>query len=375
MMKSSLKVLHIGKFYYPYRGGIETFLYNLCTYLKDKIDVEVLAANTNFNTVTEEIDGIRVTRAASAGVFLSTPICPSFLEYIRLSDADIIHIHSPNPMAEMAYLLSGYGKRAVVSYHSDILRQKITGALYTPFQKRLLRQVNRIVAATPNHIKYSPVLAAFREKSVVIPYGIDLSRYEMTDNIKEKVSEIKNIYGGRHIILFVGRLIYYKGVEYLIQAMHDVEAVLLIVGSGNEEAKLKNLAFNLGISEKCIFLGEVTDEYLVSLYHSCDTMVLSSIERTEAFGIVQIEAFACGKPVISTNLKTGVPYVNQNGKTGLVVEPRSHRAISNAIKILLSNEDMRNEMGRSGKLRAEEEFSINKMGEKYLKLYNEIMYS
>ena len=102
-------------------------------------------------------------------------------------------------------------------------------------------------------------------------------------------------------------------------------------------------------------------------------MVLPSIERSEAFGIVQIEAFACGKPVISTNLKTGVPYVNQNGKTGLVVEPRSHRTISSAIQILLSNEDMRDEMGRRGRLRAEEEFSINKMGERYLNLYNEVI--
>ncbi|OGD94589.1 hypothetical protein A3A48_00265 [Candidatus Curtissbacteria bacterium RIFCSPLOWO2_01_FULL_37_9] len=368
-----MKVLHIGKFYYPFKGGIETFLRQLSASLKEKVDIDILVANTNFTTITEVIDGIRVTRAASAGVFLSTPLCPSFFKFIRSSDADIIHIHSPNPMAEMAYLLSGDGKRSVVSYHSDILRQKITGTLYTPFQKRLLSRVNRIVVATPNHIQYSPILEAFREKSVVIPYGIDLNRFDVTDNIREKVSEIKSIYGGRHIILFVGRLIYYKGVEYLIQAMHDVEAVLLIVGSGNEEAKLKNLAYNLGISEKCIFLGDVTDENLVSLYHACDIMVLPSIERSEAFGIVQIEAFACGKPVISTNLKTGVPYVNQNGKTGLVVEPRSHRTISSAIQILLSNEDMRDEMGRRGRLRAEEEFSINKMGERYLNLYNEVI--
>ncbi|MBI3599666.1 MAG: glycosyltransferase, partial [Nitrospinae bacterium] len=229
-----MKVLHIGKYYYPYRGGIETFLYNLCTYLKDRIDVQVLAANTHLKTVVDNVDGVKVTRAACMGKLLSTPLCPSFPRYIRSSDADIIHIHSPNPLPEIAFLLADKGKRLVISYHSDIVRQKKTGIFYLPLQRKLLRMADKIVAATPNHIRYSPMLSKFREKCIVIPYGIDLSRYKKTSHISGRIAEIKAIYG-EHIILFVGRLVNYKGVEYAIRAMQKIEARLLIAGSGQEE--------------------------------------------------------------------------------------------------------------------------------------------
>jgi len=149
----------------------------------------------------------------------------------------------------------------------------------------------------------------------------------------------------------------------------------LIAGSGPEEKRLKILADQLGISEKCIFLGEVTEEYLISLYHASDLLVLPSVEKTEAFGIVQLEAFACKKPVISTNLPSGVPYVNQDGKTGFVVQPREPEALSNAILTLLSNREMRDIMGENGRLRVENEFTVDKMGEGYLKLYKELIES
>jgi len=374
MQKSVIKVLHIGKFYYPYRGGIETFLYNLCTYLKDKIDVQVLVANTHFNTIVEYVDGVKVTRAACAGVFLSTPLCPSFLKYIYSSDADIIHIHSPNPMAEISFLTFASMKRLIVSYHSDIIRQRKAVFLYSPIQKRFLKRADRIVVATPNHIKSSPLLNIFSEKCKVISYGIDLNRFKITPNIGKIISEITIKYR-KPILLFVGRLVYYKGVEYLIKAMQKIEARLLIAGSGPEEKRLKILADQLGISEKCIFLGEVTEEYLISLYHASDLLVLPSVEKTEAFGIVQLEAFACKKPVISTNLPSGVPYVNQDGKTGFVVQPREPEALSNAILTLLSNREMRDIMGENGRLRVENEFTVDKMGEGYLKLYKELIES
>lgn len=373
-MKSAIKVLHIGKFYYPYRGGIETILYNLCTYLKDKVDVQVLVANSHFKTVIDNVDGVMVTRAACMGKLLSTPLCPSFPRYINSSDADIIHLHSPNPLSELSFLLAKRKKRVVISYHSDIIRQKKTGIIYMPIQEKIFGIADKIITATPNHIQHSPLLSKFKEKCIIIPFGIELSRYRKTPQISKRIAEIKNLYG-KNIIIFVGRLVYYKGVEYLIQAMQKVEARLLIAGSGPEERKLKILADQLGISGKCIFLGEVTEEYLISLYHASDLLVLPSVEKTEAFGIVQLEAFACKKPVISTNLLSGVPYVNQDGKTGFVVQPRDIEALSNAILTLLSNREMRDIMGENGRLRVENEFTVDKMGEGYLKLYKELIES
>jgi len=372
MMKSLIKILHIGKFYYPYKGGIETFLYNLCTYLRGKVELKVLVSNTHFNTVIEDIDGVRITRAACAGIFLSTPVCPSFPKYIYSSDADIIHIHSPNPIAEISSLILGKKKKVVVSYHSDIIRQRKTGFFYSPIHKSFLRSADKIIVATPNHIKSSPLLTMFGEKCKVVPYGIDLNRFEITPYISHAISEIKKKYK-EPILLFVGRLVYYKGVEYLIQAMREIDARLLIVGSGPEETMLKNLVSHFGLSDRCIFLGEVLDEYLISLYHASDILILPSVEKAEAFGIVQLEAFACKKPVISTNLSSGVSYVNKDGETGIAVEPRNTAALSGAIRKLLSNSDERRRMGENGRRRVEDEFTVSKMGEGYMRVYEEIM--
>ena len=174
--------------------------------------------------------------------------------------------------------------------------------------------------------------------------------------------------------MFVGRLSYYKGVEYLIEAMQWVNAKLLIVGDGELREKLEEKTISLGVNGKVKFLGKVSDEMLKYCYQICDIFVLPSVEPSEAFGLVQLEAMAYGKPVINTLLPTGVPFVSIDGKTGLTVEPRNSKALADAINKLLSDDELRKKFGIQARNRVVENFTVDKMNEKILKVYQELMY-
>ena len=174
--------------------------------------------------------------------------------------------------------------------------------------------------------------------------------------------------------MFVGRLCYYKGVEYLIEAMQWVNAKLLIVGDGELREKLEEMTVSLGLEERVKFLGKVSNELLKYCYQICDVFVLPSVEPTEAFGLVQLEAMAYGKPVINTLLPTGVPFVSIDGKTGLTVEPRNSKALADAINKLLSDDELRKKFGIQARNRVVENFTVDKMNEKILKVYQELMY-
>jgi len=178
---------------------------------------------------------------------------------------------------------------------------------------------------------------------------------------------------GPNIVLFVGRLIYYKGAEHLIRAMKDVDGKLLIVGEGPLEGQLRSLAAELGIEDKVAFLGRIQDREMAAYYHSCDVFVLPSIARSEAFGIVQLEAMACGKPVINTDLPTGVPKVSRNGETGITVPPADPAALTEAINNLLEDSDLRQEYGSNARRRVEERFSIKRMLDDVYRVYEKVL--
>ncbi len=363
-----LRVLHVGKYYPPHRGGMESHLQALCGELKRAVEVEVLVANDERQTIEELIDGVKVTRAEKLFDLAAAPVCPEMVRKIRQAKADLVHIHLPHPTALLAYLASRQRGRLILSYHSDIIRQKVLSKAFWPLLRHALGRADAIIAASPDYVQTSPVLRKFQRRCRVIPYGLPLGPFDQPNLIE--VSRIRKRYGPR-IVLGVGRLVYYKGFEYLIRAMKMVEAHLLIVGSGPLRHELEREARACGVEERVTLLTGVED--VVPYYHATDVFALPSVARSEAFGIVQLEAMACGKAVVNTDLKSGVTFASPGGVTGLTVTPADPHALGTAINTLLDDPALSARLGQAGRRRVQKEFDLQVMARRTLELYEEVM--
>jgi glycosyltransferase involved in cell wall biosynthesis len=366
-----LQILHVGKFYPPHMGGIETHLRALCVELRKSADVQVIVASDDRSGLEETLDSVPVMRVPTWLTLVSTPWCPGMVAKIRAYRGDILHLHWPNPMAVLAYLASGYRGRLVVTYHSDMVRQKILGPLFEPLLHRALRRASAIITTSPNYLRTSRVLAHHQERCHVIPLGIPIESFDHCD--PSATAAIRQEYGDR-LIVSVGRLVYYKGFEYLIRAMTGVSGKLLIVGEGPLRDKLGALASELGVAERVVFLGKIDHDHLVACYHAAQVFVMASIARSEAFGIAQIEAMAAGLPVVNTNLDSGVPFVSLHEQTGLTVPPMDPNALGAALNQLLQNPELRASLGRAARLRAAQEFSLDSMASRTFSLYERVTF-
>ncbi len=364
-----MRVLQLGKFYDPFVGGMETVLKEICEGLADQVQFQVVVANTRCRT-EQETRKVPVTRVASLGKLFSCSMAPTFPLWARKFDTDLIHVHIPNPLAELSALLADRDTPVVAHFHSDIVRQRNLLKLYGPFLDAFYRRANCIVVPTPRHVECSKFLSRYAEKCRTVPYGIQTSRFEMDEAGKAKADRLRD---GTPSVLCVGRLVSYKGVEFLIRALEGVKARMWIVGTGPLEDSLKQLAREKGLADRIEFLGQVSDGDLAAYYHACDVFVLPSVTNAEMFGVVQLEAMACRKAVISTNLPTGVPWVNQHGKTGYVVAPGSVSELANGIQLLLDNPGLREEMGEAGRARVEKYFTSTRMAEAMLHVYQEML--
>jgi rhamnosyl/mannosyltransferase len=371
-----MKILYVYKDYYPVVGGIENHIRIICQGLKEYPDIEptVLVTNMTGKTAIEEIDGVRVIKTARLATVSSAPISLSLFTWMRRLDADITHLHFPYPIGEMAYLFAGRSRKMVITYHSDIVRQKYLLQLYKPFLHRLLVRADAITVSNPNYIQSSPYLGPLAAKCKVIAHGADLSRLAATETVLGQVKEIRRRYASP-LLLFVGLLRYYKGLPFLIEAMSQIDAKLLVVGQGPQGEEWQALTRQRGLEDRVIFLGRISDREVLALYHACDVFVLPSIHRSESWGAVQVEAMACGKPVVCTELGTGTSFVNLNGITGLVVPPQDSAALAEAINCLLANPELRRRMGRAGRERAQQELSADVMVKRLIQLYQEVMSS
>ena len=321
--ESRLRVLHVGKYYPPHRGGMESHLEALCGELKRSIDTEIVVASSNGSRTSEELlDGLRIARLGKLFSLRSAPFCPQMVRQIRASKADLVHLHLPNPGAILAYIASGHRGRLVLTYHSDIVRQKVLSRFFDPILQYVLNRADAIIVTSSNYIRSSYILPFYEKKCRVIPFGIPVERFQRPD--APEVARLRKQFGPR-IVLGVGRLVYYKGFEHLIAAMKFVEGRLIIVGSGPLHDVLRQQAESCGVSERVTFLTDVQD--VRPYYHAADVFVLSSVARSEAFGIVQLEAMACGKPIVNTNLDTGVTSVSIAGVSGLTVPPADPEAL------------------------------------------------
>jgi glycosyltransferase involved in cell wall biosynthesis len=373
MVKSAapkrLKVLHVGKFYPPHMGGIETHLETLCRELRKTVDVRVMVANEDRSCVEEIVDSVPVTRVPTLFTVASSPMCPGMIPRLRAYRGNIVHLHMPNPVAALAYLASGHRGQLVVTYHSDMVRQKSLGRAFEPILHAVLRRASAIITTSPNYLKSSKILARHQERCRVIPLGIRIEDFWHPD--PNGVAEMQSRFG-QSIILCVGRLVYYKGLEYLIRAMAQVRGQLLIVGKGPLRESLIELAGRLGVKDRVHFLGNLEHRELVQCYHAAKVFVFPSVARSEAFGIVQVEAMAAGLPVVNTNLESGVPFVSLHDQTGFTVPPNNADALASAIHVLLTDEKLRVSFGTKAKLRAQTEFGLDQMVSRTVSLYEGI---
>ena len=371
-----MRVLLLYKDYYPVVGGIENHIRLLASGLREEgVDARVLVTNTGKATSRQPIDGVPVTKTGRQAHLLSTPISLSYFSEMRrqMATVDLVHLHAPYPPAELAQLLLGRGKPAVISYHSDIVRQKKTGRLYAPLLRRVLQRAALVAASSPVYIESSPFLQNVRRKCRVIHYGIETERFEQTEQVRDDTQQLRSQYGDLPLLLFIGRLRHYKGVDVLIRAMHRIPAQLLIIGTGSMQEEWQNLAQAEGLAGKVFFLGDASERESLAARYAADLFVLPSTNRAEALGIVQLEAMACGLPVVCTELGTGTSYVNRNGVTGLVVPPNDPQALAAAINKLLPAPAMRAKMGAEGRMRVRNEFSFRTMTKATIAFYQEAL--
>jgi len=368
-----MKVLQLGKYHYPVMGGMENHLYLLCEQLKGKVDLDVVVCNNRPETVVEMVDGVRVTRCLEIAKAASTSLCPTMPFVLSGRKYDLIHFHFPHPMGVMSYLAGRKPPRhkVVVTWHSDIVKQEKLLRYYEPWMDRVLERASAIICTSPNYIESSVTLRKFRSKCKVIPYGIDLTQFSPTPEIEAKAKEIRERYDGP-IAIGVGRLIYYKGFEHAVEAMRSVEGHLLLIGDGPLRGSLESLARSCGVEKKVHLLGEIHNQEITPYYFASDVYVLPSVARSEAFGIVQLEAMACRRPVINTSLDSGVPFASRHGESGLTVEPKNSEALAGAMRALFEDPERARSLGEAGRRRVESEFTREVMGEKIRALYAEV---
>ncbi len=369
----TLSVLQVYKDYSPpVHGGIEDHLSLLCRTIRPYCDVRVLvSASGDPRTRREVVDGIPVMRAGELMRVASAPICPSWPFHFRRLRADLYHFHFPNPTGDISYWLSGARGKIVVTYHSDIVRQSTILPLYRPFLWRLLRKADVILPTSPQYVESSEYLRPFRDKCEVIPLGVDLKRFEPDPEVEARAARWREEWGGP-LVLFVGRLRYYKGLDVLMRAAPLVNARIGIVGDGPYESILRTIHRQLDLDDRVVFLGPQSEFELLSLYRAARVFVLPSTHRTEALGLAMIEAMASGTPVVCTELGTGTTHVNLDGVTGRVVRPGDPFALAAAINGLLEDDAMATRFGAAARARAHAEFSHTVMARRVLRVYERV---
>jgi len=366
------RVVHVGKYFWPRRGGVENHLYHLCRRLNVHVDLRVIASNTEPTRVDEVYDGIRVTRLPLRATVAGMPISPSLVGELRRAEADIVHFHVPNPCAEAACLLARPNARLVSFYHHDVVQRPLLWPAYRCVARRFLQRNRRLIASAPENIRYSRLIAAFADRACVIPLGIEPGDFEPTPERERLAREIRSRYGAP-LVFFMGRHVRSKGVHVLIRAMKDVEAHLLVGSRGPMTPELRALARAMGIAHRVHFAGDIPDEALAATYAAADVFCLPSISRVEAFGIVQIEAMAAGVPVVSTRLTTGVVYANLDGRTGLTVPPGDADALASALRTLLGDDALRRRLGTQARERVNADFTHEVCARRTLALYADVL--
>ncbi|MEN2395007.1 glycosyltransferase family 4 protein [Pseudomonas halotolerans] len=368
-----MRVLHFYKTYLPdSMGGIEQVIFQLCD-SSDRLGISNTVLTLSNDPAPAPI-GIRqhtVHQARMDFQLASTGFSYSVFKKFRelAAEADVINYHFPWPFMDLVHFCSAVKKPYVVTYHSDIIRQRLLLKLYRPLMRRFLNGADRIVVASPNYVHTSEVLKEYRNKTQVITYGLNKASYPQPE--AERIAQWKAKLGER-FFLFVGVMRYYKGLHILLDALKGVDYPVVIVGAGPLEKELHAQAQALGL-RNLHFLGRLGDEDKVTLLELSYAIVFPSHLRSEAFGISLLEGAMFGKPMISSEIGTGTSYINIHNETGLVVPPSNPDAFREAMRTLWDNPILAKEMGGRAEDRYRQLFTSEEMGRKWVQLYEALL--
>jgi rhamnosyl/mannosyltransferase len=372
----NLRILHLGKFYPPAPGGIETHVRTLAqAQAALGADVRVYCMNHEAGPTTVDHDGpIEVTRFARAASVAKLDLCRDLVGALRKVNADILHLQVPNPSMIVALLQARPRVPMVVTYQSDVVKQRLRAALFRPLERLAYRRAGAILPTSPTYVPGSEFLRPYGERIEVVPMGIDLTPYrDPSEADRAEAEAIRRRHEGP-LWLGCGRLIYYKGFLNAIRALPKVPGTLLIVGDGPDRAALEAEADRLEVRHRVVFLGSMPYQKVVPYYLAAEAFWFPSNARSEAFGIVQVEAMASGCPVINTAIPhSGVAWVSPHDVSGLTVPMDDPAALAAAANRLLDEPGLRDRLVAGARRRAIEEFDHRVMAERSLAIYRRIL--
>jgi glycosyltransferase involved in cell wall biosynthesis len=368
-----MRVLHFYKSALPDSvGGVAQMIHHLAIGTRRLgVQVDVLSTTPKAQPSVISVGGYTLHRAGPSIELASTSMSLAALRlYATLvPSVDIVHYHFPWPFMDVVHFAVNHRTPSVVTYHSDIVRQRTLLALYRPLQRRFLGSVGAIVATSPNYSATSEVLAEHAAKVRVIPIGLDPEDYPPVD--PARVAYWRSVVGPR-FFLFIGVLRYYKGLQVLLDAARDGRVPIVIAGAGSAEGPLRAQARRLKL-DHITFLGHVTESDKVALISLCEAVLLPSHLRSEAFGITLLEGAMYGKPMICSEIGTGTSYVNVAEETGIVVPPEDSGALRAAMDYLWDNPSVARAMGARARERHRQHFTAGQMSRSYLELYREVL--
>lgn len=368
-----MKILHFYKTYMPDTvGGVQNVIDQVIKSTADfGFTSEILTLTPQKNNETIEMGGYLVHRCKSNIDIASTPFSISAVSRFKqlAGEADLIHYHYPYPFSDILHFLIGHKKPSLVTYHSDIIKQENLLKFYKPLQQNFLRSVDHIVATSPNYLDTSDTLADLKDKTSVIPIGLEKSSYPPISSKKKKLWQQR--FGDR-FFLFVGAFRYYKGLHILIDAMQNSKFPVVVVGIGPLEQELKERADRLGVNN-IHFAGQVADEDKAALLDLCCGFVFPSTLRSEAFGLSLLEGAMHSKPLICCEIGTGTTYINIHNKTGIVIPPNDPEALRGAMDYLWDNPESAAKMGKNAHSRYQDIFTAERMGKSYAELYQKLL--
>jgi len=376
---STINVCHLGKYYHPAPGGIESHVRTLAHAQAGLgLSVQVHCVNHGDGPTTVEQDGpVEVTRFRRVASLSKLDLCADLAKHLARSDADILHVHVPNPTMLIALLHARPRMPVVVTYHSDLIKQKVLGPIFRPIERLAYRMVRAILTTSPLYPHGSTFLRSYADRLHVVPHGITLQPYSNpSPEHQEQAARIRAKYASDGPLwLCAGRHVYYKGFLNAIRALTRVRGHLIVVGNGPEQTRLKEEVRQLGLEQRVTFTGAL-DHYLdlVPYYHAADAFWFPSNARSEAFGLVQVEAMASGCPVINAQIPhSGVEWVSQHEETGLTVPVNDPTALAAAANRLIHEPGLRDRLAVAARRRAAAEFDDRVMADRSLNVYRHVL--
>jgi glycosyltransferase involved in cell wall biosynthesis len=372
-----MKVVQVSKFYPPVMGGIEAVAWELTEGLnRIGVSTDVLCSHQAARTVCETAGtGYRVVRAGSLGRVLATsmaPMMPRLLSRMAAS-CELIHLHMPDPMAALALWIARPRAKVVVHWHSDVIRQRVALKAYEPLQAWVLRRADAVIATSQAYAEASVPLQPWRRKVEVVPIGISDNRASAK---RALVGAIRQLVRGRRIVFALGRMTYYKGFDVLIEAAQALpdDCAVMIGGDGELLEHYRAMVVQRGLAGKVLLIGHIHDDDLASYFEACDVFCMPSTVRAEAYGVAMVEAMVMGKPIVASDIAgSGVPWVNQHGRTGLNVPVRDGRALAGAISQLMQDAPLRERFGSACRERYLSEFSAERMTHRTVDVYRRLL--